>query len=326
MKQYQLLLVLVLAAMASLFSLRAESSVDDWWRQSLVIEDYPQPRSRVMNLVITKNETTIPTLQEKNTSICFLTSVFGKWASQADRLQNVTKLSFDERLFRFYVFTNLPRLPAPGWTKIVKHYPEYRRFITQSRRPKFLGWQEPRIQQNCQVVFYMDSIGHVIGSSEDFQQAAHSILKSPIGHAQYLHRGGGGAFGEFRRVEVFGKDLDANIAASKQWLLAQSDFDRNRNCTLYENRYIGYSVNSTSFRRAAQFLWDHYSLEQDSWRDQPLWCYVLDHFNVTPIPLDHEHLFKLKTRRMGKHKHKYGDATEGDAQQARQGKTDNPKR
>jgi hypothetical protein len=129
-----------------------------------------------------------------------------------------------------------------------------------------------------------------------------------------LHRGGGGAFGEFRRVQVFEKDSLSNIQASKDWLSAQPDFDPN--CTLYENRYIGYSINSSAFQRASQFLWDHYSLEQDSWRDQPLWCYVLDHFNITPIPLDHKRLFKLSVNRMGKKKHRYDNKTDGDAQRA----------
>jgi hypothetical protein len=57
-------------------------------------------------------------------------------------------------------------------------------------------------------------------------------------------------------------------------------------------------------------------LEQDSWRDQPLWCYVLDHFNITPIPLDHKRLFKLSVSRMGKKKHRYDNKTDGDAQRA----------
>ena len=110
--------------------------------------------------------------------------------------------------------------------------------------------------------------------------------------------------GEFRRIEVFHKDLDVNIQASKEWLQAQPDFSNN--CTLYENRYIGYSMKETSqFRRAATFLWERYSLELDSWRDQPLWCYTLDALGLTPIPLEHKKLWTLKTRRMGKHGHKY---------------------
>ena len=41
-------------------------------------------------------------------------------------------------------------------------------------------------------------------------------------------------------------------------------------------------------------------------RDQPLWCYVLEHEKLTPIPLDHEHMFRLNISRMGTQKHKYG--------------------
>jgi hypothetical protein len=107
----------------------------------------------------------------------------------------------------------------------------------------------------------------------------------------------------------------SNINASKEWLLQQPDFDNN--CSLYENRYFGYTPQSPYFQQASQFLWDHYSLEQDSWRDQPLWCYVLDHFHMTPIPLDHKRLFKVSIKRMRKKKHNYGDTAEGDATKAR---------
>lgn len=202
--------------------------------------------------------------------LCFLASVFGQWAANADRLQNVTRLPFyDNPMVHFFAFTNMPNMKAPGWQKVIRKYPQYERYITQSRVPKFLGWQDPTVLENCDVIFYMDSIGHIIGNFTDFQLTAREILASQQGHAQYLHRGGGGAFGEFRRIEVFDKDSLENIRASKKWLNEQPDFDPN--CTLYENRYIGYAINSTSFHQAAEFLWDRYSLEKDSWRDQPLW-------------------------------------------------------
>lgn len=205
-----------------------------------------------------------------NTSLCFLASVYGQWATHADKLQNVERLPFyNSTLVHFLAFTNMPNVKAPGWQKIVRRYPQYTRYITQSRVPKFLGWQDPVVKENCEVVFYMDSIGHIIGNLTDFQRAADEILASRQGHSQYLHRGGGGAFGEFRRIEVFEKDSLDNIRASKKWLSAQPDFDPN--CTLYENRYIGYAINSTSFHEAAEFLWARYSQELDSWRDQPLW-------------------------------------------------------
>jgi hypothetical protein len=304
------------------------------------VPDYVSANSKSNSVNTTSTATattTTTTTTTTNLSICFLTSVYAKWAAHADKLQNVTHFAA-EGDFYFFVYTNLPRLKAKGWTRIVKTHTQYNRFITQSRWPKFLAWQDPNIALlggsskggggddddngagaagGCQVVFYLDSIGHLIGTPNEFRKMAQEIFDSPVGLAQYEHRGGGGAFGEFRRIEVFKKDLDSNIRASKRWLSEQPDF-RPTNCTLYENRYFGYRIDSVAFRRAATFLWDHYSLEQDSWRDQPLWCYVLDHFNITPIPLRHKELFKLSTGRMGKAKHRYDATAEGDAKTARQ--------
>jgi hypothetical protein len=245
-------------------------------------------------------------------------STYGQWAVHADRLQNVRILDFYNRnSIHFVVFTNLPHLVAPGWHKLIRRFDNdndtytYRRYITQSRHAKFWAWNDTYIQDHCQVVLYMDSIGHVLNGNDTLahiQETARAIYQSPQGHAQYLHKGGGGAFGEFRRIEVFHKDVMENIQASKEWLIAQGvDRHRQHNCTLYENRYIGYAVGrpTTFSHAAADCLWPRYSLELDSWRDQPLWCYCLDHFNITPIPLPHTQIWKLQPKRMGKHGHKY---------------------
>lgn len=240
-------------------------------------------------------------------SFCFIVSVYAQWAAHADQLQRVDKLSWYNQS-HFFAFTNLPNLRCKGWTKIVDRQP-YRRYITQSRYSKFWAWNITQIQSHhCQVVFYMDSIGHIKGSYEAFESMAQAIWRSPEGHAQYPHKGGGGAFGELRRIEVFQKDIDKNIQATKQWLLSQPDFapPAIHNCTLYENRYIGYAVRSTTtFAKAVtECFWKRYSQELDSWRDQPLWCYCLDRFNITPIPLDTS-LWQLRPHRMGRLGHKY---------------------
>lgn len=239
-------------------------------------------------------------------SFCFIVSVYAPWAAHADQLQRVDKLPWYNQS-HFFAFTNLPKLRCKGWTQVVDR-PPYRRLVTQSRYSKFWAWNLTRIQSHCQVVFYMDSIGHIVGSYENFVALAEAIWQSPEGHAQYLHKGGGGAFGEFRRIEVFHKDIDENIQASKKWLLEQPDFlpPAKHNCTLYENRYIGYAVrpNTTFAKTVSECFWKRYSLELDSWRDQPLWCYCLDRFNVTPIPLDTS-LWQLRPHRMGKLGHQY---------------------
>jgi hypothetical protein len=305
------------------------------------------------------NSTTITILPSQSFSpvkICFITSVYAKWVSNADKVMNVTKWKekhflnsnndkitlVNESSFEFLVYTNLPVLKTPGWTKIVQPIANVTRYATQSRWPKFLAWQDERISSGrrqhrsdsdgalslspssssyqCQVIFYLDAIGNLIGTPQDFQDQAREILltasttttattgnHNAVGWAQYPHRGGGGISKEFRRIQVVQKDTVENIQASLSWLHNQSDF--RDNCTLYENRFLAYDVTSSRFQQASKFFWHRYSLEQDSWRDQPLWCYVLDHFQVVPLLLRHKVLFGMDVKRMAKKKHKQQTTT-----------------
>lgn len=256
------------------------------------------------------NATTISTAEEE-IPVCFVVCIFGKSVASVDKVQPIkqTKLG-NMSSYNFFAYTNLPDWNVQGWTRVVKVFPQYRRFITQSRWPKFQAWKDPAIKEKCKVVFYMDSISNIKGTPEQFQETAREILQSNVGLAQYKHRGGGGAMKEFWRVARVRKDLPENIAASKAWLLNQTDF--RANCTLYENRYFSYAVESPRFQEASDFLWNHYSLEKDSWRDQPLWCYVLDHFHMTPVPLNHEMLFGISLKRMTRI-HKYSSKSDEDA-------------
>ena len=95
------------------------------------------------------------------------------------------------------------------------------------------------------------------------------------------------------------------------WFHAQPDFTND--CTMYQNTFFGYAVSSPAFRTAADFAWGHFSLEKDSWRDQPLWCYTLHHFGITPLIIP-GNLFKYQGERRPAHKHTYGEEANNNAQ------------
>jgi hypothetical protein len=75
---------------------------------------------------------------------------------------------------------------------------------------------------------------------------------------------------------------------------------------MYQNHFLLYNPKSSHFQKASQFFWDHYSLEQDSWRDQPQWRNVLDRFKITPTPLENPNLlFREYWKRAGHSGHRY---------------------
>jgi hypothetical protein len=140
--------------------------------------------------------------------------------------------------FAFFLYTNLEDLDTPGWHKIIKRDLNYRRYITQSRWGKFMGWKDPQLQ-GCKTIFYCD--GYFEPSNINpavYLEMAHTIRQSDVGLAQVRH-----PYPERTPLEEFQvvlrnhKDIPENVEASIKWLQAQPDFFNN--CTLYANWYFG---------------------------------------------------------------------------------------
>jgi hypothetical protein len=241
--------------------------------------------------------------------VCFVSSIFAPTVHTADRPHDFSKFELtNTSSFQFFIYTNLEDLESPGWTKVLRKFTTYRRFITQSRWGKFMAWKDPELQA-CQAIFYFDGYFAPNADGKRLVKLAESIKKSEFGLAQRLSPKRRTALQEFAQVLKGKKDIEKNVNASIAWLHAQPDF--HNNCTLYKNANFGYDPNNSHFREAAQYFWDHYSKEEDSWRDQPLWCHTLAHFHVKPLLMGQ--VFMPNFHRMGHKKHKYGEAQDNDA-------------
>lgn len=244
--------------------------------------------------------------------VCFVTSVYSASTKNSDRPPDVNEIRSANPTFRFFAFSNLSGLDAPGWTIIHKNFTNYRRFITQSRWAKFMGWQNPEVHK-CQAVFYMDGFcGPKLKHSERYKNLSLAIHESDCGLFQNPHEVAKGPLHELDRVLVRDKDIEKNVRATKAYLLAQPDF--RPEAQLYANHYIGYDPKNPKFQEAASFFWEVYSREEGSWRDQPLWGYVLDHFRIKPARLGtFKALFKEYFKRMGHAGHRYNEKADANA-------------
>jgi len=276
--------------------------------------------------------------------ICFITAQYASSAEQLDNLVNLREEApqfFDDRnsdRYHFFAFTNQrdwineasktkPEKSKKkngkesidkdnGWTILVQEFPPqtFQRFITQSRWPKFQGFRHERIEKTCDVVFYMDGTVLPVGSPYKFQIEAHRILDSDVQFSQELHphadEDGGGIEGEVTRCRKKKKDLESNLQKTMEWFKEQPDFTND--CTMYQNTFFGYAVSSQAFKQAADFAWGRFSLEQDSWRDQPLWCYTLHHFGTSPLIIP-GNLFEYQGERRPANKHTYGEEAASNA-------------
>jgi len=239
-------------------------------------------------------------------SICFLSVAYASSAIHLDEVPDITNLT--DR-YTFILYTNLEDYSPEGWIPIVTHLPQ-RRFITQSRYGKFLAWQNPLIVKLCDVIFFYDLYRVPIDDPGIWNRYAHAILDSRDGLMQVRH---------FRRVKAseseieiemellnqLRKDLPENLIAFRTWLKNQSDYD-GRNTLLWNNGHFGYDPTNVRFQELSKVFWEKYSMEKDSWRDQPLWAYLVHKLKIEAVIMqeDAEEVF-LDSGTKGHADHEY---------------------
>jgi hypothetical protein len=242
--------------------------------------------------------------------LCFITSVFAEDLASADTVGNVTEHRLSNPTFQYLVFTNREDILAPGWNHVVLADLPYQRLITQSRWAKFVPWQHEETAQTCPIIFYLDGYTIPINTphaAQLFRDAAQRIRAHDFGLGQYQKRGSR-IKGLAKGLVQEGKDTAANVNYTMSWLKAQPDF--RRSCTVYLNRHIGLDPQNPNYRKLSSYFWDLYSQEKGSWRDQLLWCYVVDKFHADPVNLHGDvspirKMFEERRDQMGYNGHTY---------------------
>ena len=267
--------------------------------------------------------------QEKK--VCFINSVYSPNPNSAamDKVTNATVFSHEPN-YKFYYFTNLINLETPGWTKILtssgkhQHLPDSEnvihinhdkifnnitRHITMSRYPKFMSWKYPFIRKHCGLVVYLDGYwSPQKGKSIKYKWLMNDVHKHPSGLWQVTHPFGNGIKAEMDRIVSGTKDTQQHVDMALKWFERQEDFDDN--CTLYWNGVFAYDPTNLKFQQASTFFWNRFSLETDSWRDQPFWAYSLHHFEIQPIIAEKKRLgFYVKELLENKGDHHYNETT-----------------
>ena len=224
--------------------------------------------------------------------ICFVTSIFAETIQQADQVSNVTELKLLNPTFHYILFTNLLELQGPGWeiihqTNLTQEY-NVSRYITKSRYGKFLAWKIKHpinIQEQCTIVFYMDGYTTPLNTRHAitrFHRSISLVTSNVYGLGQYTKTGS-----KIDRLSsgliTNQKDTSYNVNLTMTWLRNQSDYS-NR-CTIYINRHFAYNPRNMIYQQISDYFWDEYSKEYGSWRDQLLWCYVMDKYKVKPVNL-----------------------------------------
>jgi nucleoside-diphosphate-sugar epimerase len=260
---------------------------------------------------------------DRNDEICFVTSMFAATRNKADAIYNIShydmlkkssSTSEPQSKFRFFFFTNLPELAQDtGWEPVLMADLDqsFRRRITQSRWPKFMAWQHPQLNK-CKVVLYADANlpPKDIADVAKWEPMITKALRAPSGIYQRVQanvlKKNRTITQELDNCVGQRKDLKVNIDASTKWLRQQPDF--NNDAFGYWNMILVYDPNNLQTQELMTTFWAHYSAEDQSWRDQPLWRYLTDKLHIRPSTTKkHGYFNKFWHKKSGRNtkNHKY---------------------
>jgi hypothetical protein len=191
---------------------------------------------------------------DEKRNICFVTCVFGDTVTQVDHPANVEWFAKHWCQTRFMLVTNLPTLPAPGWTKIVQQAPLGRsivsstdsdpnsnmKYIVQSREAKFLAWKVLPVN-DCGAVFYMDGYlkPRFSWTPSKFKAIVDQVRSHPFGLSQVKQKHFNGLKISTILMNLVRdrKDTADHVNVTLSWLREQGDYQEVM--TYYLNKYFG---------------------------------------------------------------------------------------
>jgi len=229
--------------------------------------------------------------------ICFVTSLFveddnytahdGKDSNNSpkkNKLDHKDKLASTTHLdhslpYLFFSFTNIieENPPNDGWERIVLQHIPFHRFVTGSLWPKYMGWKHFKLS-TCRIICYSDaSLRPKDLLLADWMNLAQVAIEHGIIHQDHSSP-------EVTVMEELG-DRNGTIpftaTKAKAWFLQQTDF--NNESPRYKTNAFVYDPYNEKIRELMTTFWAHYSQENDvSWKDQPLYRYLLSKLRIQP--------------------------------------------
>lgn len=162
--------------------------------------------------------------------------------------------------------------------------------VRKSRYPKFMSWELlESLGKNYDVVFYCDAyLAPYV--NYDWYQSAYDIIyhkKDRIGFTQAHHFNEnackGGISYEMDLIIKAKRDAKQSIDATKMFF-KKNDESVNLNANGYVmNTTFGYNFNDCDVRKLLSEFWKIYISENITYRDQPLWNFLLLKYGHKPI-------------------------------------------
>ena len=223
--------------------------------------------------------------------LCFTSALF----CEKEKLDQLDKPGHFERneKYDYFLFTNLdPDLFDTSWDVINiaenENIKNINCQIKKSRYTKFLSWDYfESINSEYDVVFYCDAwiIPNNKKNWEAFAKKISENAKFPFAQADHNKEvcRTGGINAEFERILISDRDTSQSIEYTKKFLQKYDNSVHFDYPQYFENTCFGYDFNSKIVREITNELWNLYTTNEISYRDQPLWNFLLLKHNVVPI-------------------------------------------
>ena len=224
--------------------------------------------------------------KEKEYKVCFLSTIITNDYNKTDKPGKFEKLeSFD-----YFLITNLKDISNidTSWDiiQINDDYLEKKcngitNNIYKSRYIKFMGYSfiEENIDKRYDCVFYCDAL-YAPNNNIKWKKYIERIIKSKSGLLQKLHPIKPHVYTECDNCILAKKDTKENMNNMKKFLLENNMPDT---LIIKENTTFGYDPNNPNIRLAFNDFWKHYTINQITYRDQPLWLYIYWKHNLEAI-------------------------------------------
>tara|TARA_A100001037_G_scaffold306597_1_gene353142 strand:+ start:58140 stop:58919 length:780 start_codon:yes stop_codon:yes gene_type:complete len=233
--------------------------------------------------------------------ICFTSALFG----DPKTLDKPAKFERNPN-YDYFLFTDIDEEHFDtSWDVInIKDNPNISSLtsnVRKSRYPKFMSWELlETMGRHYDVVFYCD--GHYAPNNHEdveFEKLATKIKNEkefPFVQTEHIRLSvrRGGINAEMQQIVISGWDDEKSMNKTKLFFKKYDpsvDLDYPQ---YFENTCFGYSFENENVRNITKRFWDIYTTEDITYRDQPLWNFLLLKYNFKPII---ENKLRAKTMR-----------------------------
>lgn len=217
--------------------------------------------------------------------ICFTTSLFGNASDtpgKFERIKGIDYLLFtDQEPSYFNTSWNTIKQESMSSNNAIEDT------IRSSRYPKFMGKKIlETMGLHYDFIFYCDAFMSP-NPNKNWEEICGLLRSNDFGFIQTLHRSqgclDGGILQECKDIIRCKKDTKRSIRRTLRLLRKLNPRIDLATPGYYENTMFGYDARNPLVSYFLDRFWEIYSTKEISYRDQPLWNFLLLHYSLKPL-------------------------------------------